>query len=68
MNKKELKILNVKELLTVKEVALLLNCSERTIYRYIENRKIKAVNLGNRLIRVKRVDIDKLYAIRNLLR
>lgn len=53
--------LKTKEFLTVKEVATLLNCSIRTVYYYIENKNIEAVNLGQRLTRVKRSEIDKLF-------
>ena len=54
-------LLKAKEFLTVKEVAQLLNCSIRTIYYYIENGTINAVNLGQRMTRVKRSDIDYLF-------
>ena len=54
--------LKVKEFLTVKEVAKLLNCSVRTVYYYIDNGNIEAVNLGQRMTRVKRSKIDKLFA------
>jgi excisionase family DNA binding protein len=53
--------LKAKEFLTVKNIATLLNCSIRSVYYNIENGKIKAVNLGERIIRVKRSDIDKLF-------
>lgn len=53
--------LKAKEFLTVKEVAQLLNCSVRTAYYQIENGNIKAVNMGQRLTRVKRSYIDKLF-------
>lgn len=53
--------INAKEFLTVKEVAILLNCSVRTVYYYIESGNIEAVNLGQRLTRVKRSEIDKLF-------
>ncbi len=61
MNKVDLKILNEKEILTVKETAVLLNCSVKSIYRSIKDGQIKATNLGNRLIRIKRSDIDDLF-------
>ena len=51
--------LKAKEFLTVREVARLLNCSVRSAYYYIESGTIKAVNLGQRITRVKRSDIDK---------
>lgn len=53
--------LKAKEFLTVKEVAQLLNCSVRSAYYYIESGTISAVNLGQRLTRVKRSEIDKLF-------
>lgn len=53
--------LKAKEFLTVREVARLLNCSVRSAYYYIESGTIKAVNLGQRITRVKRTEIDKLF-------
>jgi len=53
--------MKAKEFLTVREVARLLNCSVRSAYYYIENGTIKAVNLGQRVTRVKRSEIDKLF-------
>lgn len=50
-----------KEFLTVREVARLLNCSVRSAYYHVESGTIKAVNLGRRLTRVKRSEIDKLF-------
>ncbi len=54
--------LKAKEFLTVKDVAILLNCSVRTVYYYIENGNIKAVNLGQRMTRVKRSALDKIFS------
>lgn len=54
-------VLKTKEFLTVREVAILLNCSVRSAYYYIESGTIKAVNLGQRITRVKRTEIDKLF-------
>ena len=51
-----------KEFLTVREVARLLNCSVRSTYNYIESGTIKAVNFGQRITRVKRSEIDKLFS------
>jgi len=58
---KPIEELKAKEFLTVREVARLLNCSLRSVYYYIENGTIKAVNLGQRITRVKRSEIDKLF-------
>ena len=61
MNKKDFDIINAKEILTVKEIAILLNCSVKTVYRYINKGHIKAVNLGNRLTRIKKSTLDGLF-------
>lgn len=53
--------LKTKEFLTVREVSRLLNCSIRSTYYNIESGTIKAVNLGQRVTRVKRSEIDKLF-------
>jgi excisionase family DNA binding protein len=53
--------LKAKEFLTVREVARLLSCSVRSAYYYIESGNIKAVNLGQRITRVKRSEIDRLF-------
>jgi excisionase family DNA binding protein len=50
-----------KEFLTVREVSRLLNCSIRSAYYYIESGSINSFNLGQRITRVKRSDIDKLF-------
>lgn len=52
--------LNAKDILSVREVSILLGCSLRTTYRLIGNGTIKAVNLAERMTRVKRNEIDKL--------
>ncbi|HKK41291.1 MAG TPA: helix-turn-helix domain-containing protein [Bacteroidales bacterium] len=53
--------LKAKEFLTVRDVSRLLNCSVRSVYYYIDKGTIKAVNLGKRVTRVKRSEIDKLF-------
>jgi len=58
---KPIEELKAKEFLTVREVAQLLNCSVRSAYYYIESGTISAVNLGQRMTRVKRSEIDKLF-------
>jgi len=58
---KPIEELKAKEFLTVREVARLLNCSVRSAYYYIDSGAIKAVNLGQRMTRVKRSEIDKLF-------
>lgn len=54
--------IRLKEYLTVKEVAALLGCSARSVYLYIGTGNISAVNLGQRITRVKRSEIDKLFS------
>lgn len=53
--------LKLKEFLTVRDVAKLLNCSLRTTYRLIELGNIRAVNIAQRKTLVKRSDLDKLF-------
>lgn len=47
-----------KEVLNVREVSILLGCSIRTVYRLIDNNTITGINLGERMTRVKRSDIN----------
>lgn len=53
-------VVKAKEFLTVRDVSILLDCSIRTAYRLIDNGTIKAVNLAERLTRVKRSELNKL--------
>lgn len=59
---KPIEELKAKEFLTVRDVSKLLGCSLRTAYRLIDNGTLKAVNLGERMTRVKRSDIDTLLS------
>ncbi|TVR78429.1 MAG: DNA-binding protein [Chitinophagaceae bacterium] len=52
--------LKEKEILTVKDVSILIGCSIRTAYRLINNGTLKAVNLSERLTRVKKNELMKL--------
>ncbi|WP_394992557.1 helix-turn-helix transcriptional regulator [Emticicia sp.] len=58
---KPIEELKTKEFLSVRDVSKLIGCSVRTIYYHIENGNIKAVNIGQRITRVRRSDIDKLF-------
>lgn len=58
---KPIENLKAKEFLKVSEVAELLNCSIRSAYYYISNGSLKATNLGQRITRVKRSELDKLF-------
>ncbi|TVZ46142.1 helix-turn-helix domain-containing protein [Olleya sp. Hel_I_94] len=55
-----LEIIQVKDYLTVKETSALLNISKRSTYRLISEGQLKASNLSERLIRVKRSEIERL--------
>ncbi|WP_083642404.1 helix-turn-helix domain-containing protein [Christiangramia flava] len=59
--KQPIEQLKAKEFLTVREVSELLNCSVRSVYNYIENGTISAVNLGQRMTRIKRSEIDRIF-------
>ncbi|HVB02978.1 MAG TPA: helix-turn-helix domain-containing protein [Chitinophagaceae bacterium] len=61
IKQKRIEDLKAKEFLTVRDVATLLNCSVRSVYYFIGNGNIRAVNLAQRATRVKRSDIDKLF-------
>jgi len=52
--------LHTKEFLTVKDVAILLDCSKRSVYRLIDNGTLKAVNLSQRMTRVSRIELNLL--------
>jgi len=58
---KSIEDLKTKDFLTVAETSVLLNCSKRSVYYYIKSGIIKATNLGLRITRIKRTDIDKLF-------
>lgn len=53
--------LQAKEFLTVRDLSILFSCSIRTVYRLIQNKNIKAVNLSQRKTFIKRSEIDKLF-------
>jgi len=58
-----LELLRNKEFLTIGEAALLFSCSKKTVYRMIKAKEIKASNLSKRLTRIKRMDIEQLFAL-----
>lgn len=53
--------IKAKEFLTVRDAATLLNCSVRSVYNHIDSGQIKAVNLAQRITRIRRSDLDKLF-------
>jgi len=59
---KPIEDLTGKQFLTVPEVALLMGCSKRTAYRLISKGMLPgSTNLSERLTRVKRSELDKLF-------
>ena len=54
--------LKAKEFLSVRDVATLLGCSVRTTYRLIDNGTLKAVNLSERITRIKRSELNKILS------
>lgn len=52
-----------KEILSVKDAALLLGCSTKTIYRLIKKQNLKAFNLSERLTRIKKIDLDRFISL-----
>ncbi|MEC4005885.1 helix-turn-helix domain-containing protein [Flavobacterium sp. SUN052] len=53
--------INSKDFLRVKEVAVLLNMSSKTIYRLIEQKEINAINFSTRKTLVRRKDIETYF-------
>jgi len=45
------------KLLTVPEVAKILKCSERTVWRYIDSKKLKVIRISYKIIRVAENDL-----------
>lgn len=60
---KDIDSVKAKEILTVAEVALLVGCSRRTAYRLTSTGIIRGTNLGERLIRVKRSEVDRFLSL-----
>ncbi|HTF19411.1 MAG TPA: helix-turn-helix domain-containing protein [Chryseolinea sp.] len=54
--------IKLKDFLTVRDVATLLNCSLRTTYRLIDEGKIPAVNFSQRKLTISRKHIDNMFA------
>ena len=57
---KPIEEVKAKEFLTVRDVSILLGCSLRSAYRLIDNGTLKAVNLSERMTRIRRTDLNKL--------
>jgi len=54
-------LVRAKEFLSVKDLALLLNCSRQTVYNLISSKKIRAVNISSKKTLLPRSEIDKLF-------
>jgi excisionase family DNA binding protein len=63
MSPSALDLIKSKEFLTVRDAALLLNCSRPTIYNMIATGKIHSVNLLSKKSIIHRNEIDKLFAL-----
>lgn len=55
--------LKAKEFLTIRDTALLINCSRQTVYNLIKGNILPAVQLSARKTIIKRTDIDKLFQL-----
>ena len=55
----------MKEMLTKRDVAELLQVSPRHVQRLIADRKLQAFRLGHKTVRIKREEVDR-YLRRNL--
>lgn len=60
IKKQPIQNVKAKEFLTAKDAALLLGLSLRTVYRLINNGTIKATNLGERLTRIHKDNLNEL--------
>jgi excisionase family DNA binding protein len=56
-----IELINAKEYLSVKELSILLGCSIRTVYRLINDGTIAAVNIGERMTRIKKSSLEELF-------
>lgn len=61
---KALKISNEEEYISVVDVVALYDVSRDAIYRLIRSKKVKAFNLGKRLTKVYRRDLEELFDLR----
>jgi excisionase family DNA binding protein len=53
--------LKAKEFLNVKQLALLLGFSVKTVYRFINSKRINAYNFSERKILIRRCDVNALF-------
>lgn len=60
---KEIGEIQARDVLTVSEVAALVGCSRRTAYRLTAAGTIKSANLGQRLTRIRRSEVDSFLSL-----
>lgn len=60
---KEIREIQARDVLTVSEVAALVGCSRRTAYRLAATGTIKSANLGQRLTRIRRSEVDSFLSL-----
>jgi excisionase family DNA binding protein len=63
LRNKPVEDIKAKEFLTIRDTALLINCSRQTVYNLIKGNVLPAVQLTARKTIVKRSDIDKLFQL-----
>jgi excisionase family DNA binding protein len=57
---KPIEDLKSREVLSVPQVATILGLSKKAVYNMVNDGRLKASNLGERLIRIRRIDLDNL--------
>ena len=55
---------DIREYISVKETVAMFGVERNTLYRLIKSGRIPAVNIGTRLIRIKRSDMENLFLSR----
>ncbi|MEH6703567.1 helix-turn-helix domain-containing protein [Galbibacter orientalis] len=58
----DIELIQTKEFLTVKDIALLMNCSRQTVYKIINSGKLKPADLNIKKFIIKRSSLDKLLS------
>ena len=56
---------DIREYLSVKEAVAIFGVERNTLYRLIKSGRIPAVNIGTRLIRIKRSDMENFFLTRS---
>lgn len=58
---KPIEDLKSREVLTVPQIAKILGLSNKAVYNMVNDGRLKAKNLGERMVRIKRTDFDNLF-------